>query len=124
MGIFIVINDSCVRGALTVRCAVEVISVFSFTSGENLKLPKAVLRLVDDAERKIPVDFGVSWFVVCPVPSLPGAFRFFVFKMPVFRPLAAGAVTTGFGLNCAWSKIDQFDQSSVFAASHTLVGGD
>ena len=99
-------------------------SVFSFTSVENLKLPRAVLRLVDDAKRKIPVGFGVSWFVVCPVLSPPGAFRFFVFKMPVFRPLAAGAVNTGFGPNCAWSKIDQFARSSVFAASHTLVGGD
>ena len=44
--------------------------------------------------------------------------------MPVFRPLAAGAMATGFGPNCAWSKIDQFDRSAVFAASHTLVGGD
>ena len=59
VGVFIVMNVSYVRGALDVRCSVEVKFFFTVTSSENLKFPSAVLRLVDDAGRKIPVGFGV-----------------------------------------------------------------
>ena len=52
-------NVSYGRGALDVRCSVEVKFFFTVTSSENLKFPSAVLRLVDDAGRKIPVGFGV-----------------------------------------------------------------
>ena len=44
--------------------------------------------------------------------------------MPVFLTLAAGGATIGFGPNCSWSKIDQFESSAVFATNHTLVAGD
>ena len=62
--------------------------------------------------------------MVYQVPLRPGEFRFLVFIMPVFLTLAAGGATIGFGPNCSWSKIDQFDPSAVFAANHTLVAGD
>ena len=59
IGVLIVMNVSCGRGAFTVRCSVEVKLFFTVTSVENLKFPIAVLRLVVDAGRKIPVGFGV-----------------------------------------------------------------
>ena len=58
-GVFIVMNVSYGRGALDVRCSVEVKFFFTVTSSENLKFPSAVLRLVDDDGRKIPAGFGV-----------------------------------------------------------------
>ena len=44
--------------------------------------------------------------------------------MPVLGAVAAGDAITGFGPNFSWPKIDQFAHSALFAASHTLVGGD
>ena len=68
--------------------------------------------------------FGVLWFVVFIVLPVPGGVRFLILKMPVFGTVAAGDAITGFGPNFAWLKIDQFAPSALFAASHTLVGGD
>ena len=84
---------------------------FTVTSGKNLKFPNGVLRLIDATGRNIPLH--------------PGVLRFLVFTMPVFNSSLADVFGTPFGLgpNFCWSKIDQFELRTLFAASHTLVAG-
>ena len=88
------------------------------TSGENRKLPKAVVRR-SDAVVEVPT------FVLFKIPVGMAAFRFLVFTIPDVDPSFVAFTGTFVGLypNLSLPKIVYPTLRVLFAANHNLVAG-